>query len=177
MRFALLVLLVVLSSAASFAQAAFYEWIDADGVVHITDNRNKIPKKYQPKARRLELPEELGPAMAAPPAPQAPTQPPTRASGPQTEPGGHTQMWWRERFASLRSELEKLQGALPQKEAKLVELRRQRVIFTRARDREAVNAMESEISADEARITELRSQIEALDQEAARAGVPAEWRR
>ena len=41
----------------------------------------------------------------------------------------------------------------------------------------AVNAMQAEISADEARLSELLNQSAALEREATSAGVPAEWRR
>ena len=46
----------------------------------------------------------------------------------------------------------------------------------RAQDREAVNTLDAEISVDELRISELQSRIAELDQQAAKAGVPAEWR-
>jgi predicted nucleic acid-binding Zn-ribbon protein len=86
-------------------------------------------------------------------------------------------MWWRQRFAALRSELKALQDGVAQKQTRLVELRRERRIYTRARDREAVNLLTDEISADEVRINQVMKQIDELEQDATRAAVPMEWRR
>lgn len=66
---------------------------------------------------------------------------------------------------------------MAQKQLRLDELRRERRIFTRARDREAVNLMAAEISQDEVRINELLIRIDELEQQATRAAVPMEWRR
>jgi len=52
------------------ANAAFYQWTDEAGVVHMTDDPDKVPKQYRDKARRLQLPDSP-PAPAAAPAPQA----------------------------------------------------------------------------------------------------------
>jgi len=86
-------------------------------------------------------------------------------------------MWWRQRFATLRGELRALQDGVAQKQVRLVELRRERRIFTRARDREAVNLLADEISSDEVRINQVMNRIAELEQEATRAAVPMEWRR
>jgi len=180
MKVSLLALPVLLCVAAAPAGAAFFQWTDAKGVAHFTDDAKKVPKKYRDKAKRLKLPAETAPA--APSAqPQGPAAQPPAAHLPpphaEAAPGGHPEAWWRQRFASLRRELKTRQDVLALKQEKLVELRRERRIFTRVRDREAVNAMEGDISADEVQISDLLKQIEALEQEAARAAVPVEWRR
>jgi hypothetical protein len=40
-----------------------YEWTDAKGGVHITDDLGEVPKRYRPKARKIEMPkgQEVGP--------------------------------------------------------------------------------------------------------------------
>ena len=174
MRVFLLVLLLLLQVAAPLAQAAFYQWTDAKGVVHFTDDPDKIPPKYQKKARVLEIPDQPAPAPKETPPLQASPQvsPPEEAT-----PEGHGESWWRKRFALLREELQALESGLSQKQTQLVQLRRKRAIYVRARDREAVNAMQAEIAADEVRIAELLNQLAALELEATREGVPAEWRR
>jgi hypothetical protein len=173
--------MVLLQLATPCANAAFYQWTDAKGVEHFTDNRDKIPKRYLKKARKLETSAEPAPAKdqaPGPQAPQLPSQAPAQLSGPQSSgAGGHSEPWWRQRFAELRGDLKALEDGLSRKQEKLVELRRKRAIFVRIKDREAVNAMQDEISADEVCVNELRKRIEALEQEAAREGVPAEWRR
>lgn len=177
MKASLAVLLVLLQLTALPVYAAFYQWTDEKGVVHLTDDRDKIPRKYRGRVKELQLPENAAPAPAPAPAPAAAPQPAPQPSEQLSRPGGQDQSWWRGRFAALRGELKSLEDALPQKQEKLSELRRERRIYTRARDRVAVNAMNAEIAADEVRISELRRQLEELEQEAARAGVPAEWRR
>lgn len=154
--------------------AAFYQWTDAAGVVHMTDDADKVPQQYRGKASQIEVPDAPR-APASPPATQAaPLRPPPAKT---TEPGGHGERWWRDRFASLRAELKTLQDARKQKEQQLLELQRKRTIFQRAKDRAAVNAMQAGVASDEARIGEVLNKITALELAAARAGVPAEWLR
>lgn len=179
MKLVMPVLLLLILSAVPRVYAAFYQWTDDNGVIHLTDSRKKIPKKYQKKAKELNPPGNSAPAAVTEPAasaPKAPEEPPPAAAAPPT-PGWHPERWWCERFASLRSELKTLQEGLPMKQVRLAELRRERRIFFRARDREAVNEVEAAISADEVRIAELTRELETLELEAARSGVPAEWRR
>ena len=173
MKVTILVLVVLLHFPALSAQAAFYQWVDTHGVTHFTDNHDKIPSRYRKSAKRLDLTDQSAPAQASAPEPQAPAQaaPPKASSY-----GGQTEGWWREKFSALRGELKALGEGLPAKQAQLVELRRKRVIYTRARDREAVNSMQAEISADEARMADLQKRLDALELDAAKALVPAEWR-
>lgn len=178
MKASSLVLLVLLQLTALPVYAAFYQWTDDKGVVHFTDDRNKIPKQYRSRAKEPRIPKGTAPAPARAPAPAPAPQPVSPQLLEQlARPGGHDQSWWRGRFAALRRELKTFEDGLPRKQEKLIELRRERRIYTRTRDREAVNAMDAEITADEVRIARLRQQLEELELDAAKAGVPAEWRR
>jgi len=181
MKASSLVLLVLLQLTALPVYAAFYQWTDDQGVVHFTDDRDKIPKQYRNRAKEPRIPKGTAPAPARAPAP-APAPQPAPELSPQVleqlaRPGGHDESWWRGRFAALRRELKGLEDGLLQKQEKLIELRRERRIYSRTRDREAVNAMDAEITGDEVRIAQLRRQLEELELDAAKAGVPAEWRR
>ena len=171
MKTAALCILMLSLLTLSCAYASFYQWTDEAGVVHMTDDPDKVPKQYRDKARRLQLPDSP-PAPAAAPAPQAA---PRAAAKQRLAPGGHDENWWRVRFGGLRGELKALEDARKQKEQQLVELRRKKTIFQRARDRQAVNAKQAEIAADEARIGEVMNKITALELAASRAGVPSEW--
>ena len=174
MKTAFIVLLMLFHLVPPCANAYFYQWTDAGGVVHLTDDLDKIPKPYQNKAKRLDVPDQAKPPKGGAPVPQAAP----RASAPKPPtPGGHDESWWRGRMNALRSDLKALQSARSQKEDQLIKLQRERRIFQRSRDREAVNAMQAKVSADEARISALLNQIDLLESEAARAGVPAEWLR
>lgn len=179
MKLSMPLVLALVLLAVSSVHAAFYQWTDDNGVIHFTDSRKKIPKKYKNKARELNPPGQTAPTSTAKPAgaePKAAEEVPRPAAAPPA-PGGHTEQWWRERFSSLRRELKALEDDLPLKQVRLLELRRERRIFVRARDRVAINELEAEISANEVRRAEIARELEVLEQEAARAGVPAEWRR
>jgi hypothetical protein len=180
MKITLLFFVLLLLAFPAPVRAAFYQWVDAQGVTHFTDDPNKIPSRYQKRAKKLKMSEESAPAPAA-----AKSQPSPEAAQQAAEPmkpapalvlGGHPEEWWREHFSALRTELKNLQDGLADKQAKLVALRRKRAIYTRAQDREAVNGMQDGISADELRISQLQSQISELEGQAARADVPVPWR-
>lgn len=173
MKTALLCILMLSFLMVPSSYAAFYQWTDENGTVHLTDNPDTIPPKYQDRARRLELMDLPPVSRPVAPAPQAA---PRAAASQRETPDGHDESWWRGRFRELRAELESLQDARKQKEQQLVELRRKRTIFQGARDRQAVNAMQAEVAADEARIGEVMNKIEALELAASKAAVPSEWR-
>ncbi|HUL20237.1 MAG TPA: DUF4124 domain-containing protein [Thermodesulfobacteriota bacterium] len=40
----------------SFAQV--YKWVDEKGVTHFTDDMTQVPRQFQPKAERIEVPPE-----------------------------------------------------------------------------------------------------------------------
>lgn len=177
MKASSLILLVLLQLTALPVYAAFYQWTDDQGVVHFTDDRDKIPKQYRNRAKEPRIPKGTAPAPAPAPAPQPAPELSPQVLEQLARPGGHDESWWRGRFAALRRELKGLEDSLPLKQEKLVELRRERRIYFRTRDREAVNAMDAEITGVELRIAQLRRQLEELELDAAKAGVPAEWRR
>ena len=175
MKIIRLAILILPLLATPLAWADFYQWTDSGGVLHMTDDPDNIPKAYRGKAARLkEGPETPKPAAGTAPVPRAAPE----ASAPKAPtPGGHDEQWWRGRFRGLRAELKSLQDARAQKEQRLVERRRERVIFQRARDRTAINALQAEIASDDARISETLNKITALELAAAREGVPSEWLR
>ena len=171
MKRVLLSFLILSLLSPLLARAAFYQWTDAEGVVHFTDNRKNIPKQYQDRARRVEVSDKA--TTAAPASDGAARQEPQQRV---VEPGGHGERWWRDRYKTLRSELKSLQDGRTRKEQALVELRRKRTFFHKASDRQAINVMEADIAGDDAKISEMLNRIQALDLAAAQAAVPLEWR-
>jgi hypothetical protein len=183
----------LLMTVAQPVFAAYYQWTDSNGVVHFTDNRSRIPKQYRKKAKKLNMSEappskggETPPVQVVPMGSQGasqssgeqPQQKPVEqpARPPQAGPGGHSEQWWRQQFADLKRELGKVQESLTKNRAKLAEAQRKRAIYTRIRDREAVNAAQALVSADESTLNDVMGRMEALSREAAAAGVPPEWR-
>lgn len=162
-----------LSGVASPVSAAVYEWVDDKGVVSYTDNMDKIPKKYLPKVKEKEVGDSRitvrpsSPVDTVAPRAQAPTVNPLSAGAKRR---------WTARYSSLREEKKALELGLVAKKEMLNTLRRKKVIYQRGRDRSAYNAQQEEIERDQARIQELEQRLAELDTEAARAGVPLEWR-
>jgi vacuolar-type H+-ATPase subunit I/STV1 len=170
-----LLLLLLLQSFSVPCQAAVYQWLDSQGVTHFTDDPDKIPTRYRSRAK--ELPISVEPAAPSAPSPAQIQPVPAPAPSPAAQDtGARGEQFWRSSFAGLRSQLRMLEEGLAAKQAKLVELHRKRVIFTRIRDREAVNEMQQEIAADELRVSQLREKLAELGRQADRALVPAEWR-
>ncbi len=166
-----LLLLMVLLAGVGAGQAATYEWVDVGGVVHFTDDPGNIPEKYREKAKKQE--NGVQNIISEQPAPPAAAIPGGMTEGANA---GHDQQWWRSRYAELRNEIKGIREGVPQKKEKLDALRRKRVVFQRGSDRVAYNDLAKEIAADETRLQELDEQLAALDQQAAKAGVPLEWR-
>lgn len=169
--------IAVMCACAGVAQGETYEWLDDQGVVHFTDNPDKIPGKYRKRVK--ERASVTGEAQRTPPTQE---KPPVEAGGgtpltPKEELyGGHNKAWWRSSFTSLRNELKGIEERLPAKKEQLVELRHRRTVYQKGRDRVAYNELSTDIARDEARIKELQDKIAVLDADAAKAGVPVEWR-
>ena len=120
--------------------------------------------------------------------------------------GGHEEAWWRGRYADVRNEIKRIQDALPAKNDELEKLHRKWVIskgrkpgegetrddrFVKpppgegelshalsnpGRYRSAYYEKKSDIEKDETRIKELQENLNNLEVEAGKAGVPMEWR-
>ena len=73
-----LVIAAVIFATASLARADIYEWRDASGARHFTNNKAGVPSEYQESARVLisdwqaSAAAATAPATLAPPAPAAP---------------------------------------------------------------------------------------------------------
>ena len=165
-----LVLLLMIAPAVS---AEVYHWEDSRGVVHFTDNQDKIPLKDREKAQVMDV----GPGgNEASPAGRRPflSEP---AAGLEKRYGGNPEGWWRSRFSVLHQELQATQERLVAKKEEQAVLRRKRVIYHRAKDRVAYNAVVDEITVIEGEITEIQARLAKLESVADEAEVPAAWRR
>lgn len=156
------------------AHAATYQWTDNQGGTHFTDDPDKIPAKYRKKVREMNV-EPVQEEKRVSPQPAAePVTPP--AAKAKSLYGGHDEGWWRSAFSALRREMKSIEENLPAKRDNLTKLTRRRTLYHKASDRTAYNALNEEIEKDEARIKELQKKLADLDAEAAKAGVPLEWR-
>jgi hypothetical protein len=159
------------------AHAAMYEWTDNNGVVNFTDNPEKIPAKYLKRVKKrpsITVRETAAPAEKV----QEQVTPAADAVAQKSAKlfAGHDEAWWRYRYSSIRNELKELRDGLPDKKNELIGLRRMMTIHQSGRDRKAYYDKMAEIEKDEAREKELTEQLNALDVDAAKAGIPTEWR-
>jgi len=178
-----IIFLIMLLQGAGICQgAAVYEWKDNAGVLHFTDDPKKVPSRYRDKVQKRDMggdetkKDATPPVQVIPSTPTPPIQPPPSAQPRADMLGGHSGGWWRNRFASLKTQIAALQGGLSGKEQRLNDVRRKHLIFQRPQDRTAANELASEIDRDQTRMKELEAELAALQQDADRAGVPPEWR-
>jgi hypothetical protein len=87
---------------------------------------------------------------------------------------GIEQTWWRSDFQILERLKAAQEGLLLKK--RTCRAARQMTIYNYGRDRKAYYDKLAEIENDETREKELNEQLNSLDIEASKAGVPAEWR-
>lgn len=107
--------------AATAALAATYQWTDKKGVLHFTDNPDRIPAEYQQRAREVTV-ETPAPLKFEEPAASEATSPtaPSR-KGEETIYCGRDSESWREQFRNLRQERLQLTEALPAIENELLQ--------------------------------------------------------
>lgn len=171
----MLFLLVTVTAAADT-----YRWVDDRGVIHFTDDPAAVPKRFEKKVKVIPNGDAVPPVQvpSAGESAPAPTPSPVPGASPSAVRtfGGHDETWWRGRYGALRNELKDLQAALPAKKVELEQAQRTYTLNSYTRNRIAYQNKEAEVQQLEARIATQKGALEALDQEATRAGVPFEWR-
>jgi len=162
-----------------------YQWVDEGGTVTFTDNPMSMPGKYAKKVKKRE--SIRGDPMPAAVRDDAPLM--RRGVTSKIERyGGHDENWWRGRFGDLRSNIQAIKDSLPEKEARLRGLHFKKVASNSVgmspgcsgnprRNKVAYLDLHAEIQADKEHLATLEKELEMLEIDAARAGVPLEWRK
>lgn len=170
-------ILLLLTFCNGMANATVYEWTDANGVTNFSDNPQSIPNAYRGKAIRREVSGvEKGTVSPKVEPKPAVRQAPASSHPAEESYAGRSGRYWQEKFRALNAEIKALKGTLDEKQLHLGELHRKRVLFTRARDRVAINELDASIEEDTSRLALLNKQLEALKHAADDAGVPARFR-
>lgn len=171
-------------SVANAADSATYEWTDEKGTVTFTDNPMTIPGNHPKQVKQRETIKGEPPQVQYD---QDSSQ--NRKQLPQEEEiyGGHDKKWWQGQFSGTRAELEKTKADLESRQQDLKTLHYRKVVSNSAqtdgifgsprKNREMYREASAEIRADEKRIKVLEQKLIELENEAARYGVPFEWRR
>jgi hypothetical protein len=174
----------VVCSVANAADSATYEWTDERGTVTFTDNPMTIPDNHTNQVKQRESVKgepsrgQYGQDSSL-----------TSKQSPQEEEiyGGHDKRWWQGQFSGTRAELEKTKADRESRQQDLKTLHYRKVVSNSAqtdgifgsprRNREMYREASEEIRAYEKRIKVLEQKLIELENEAARYGVPFEWRR
>jgi hypothetical protein len=166
-----LVFLAGMIACTGGAWAMVYEWVDGQGVVHLTDSADNIPAAYRKGVKRLDI--DTGSAAVPQNPPAAGIVPRVQDQAPY---GGHDEGWWRNSFVSLREAVKRLQDRINTRKQDLVELHRKRVLYQKPGDRVAYFSLADDISRDEEQLKALQKSLADLDFKAEGANVPREWR-
>jgi chromosome segregation ATPase len=159
---------------ATLALADVYEWTDERGVVHFTDNPERVPAKYRQKVQQRESITGEAP-KSSPAQPEAPAG--SQEAAPKQELfGGHDLNWWRREYSSLSKAVDALSAELAKAREDVTVARRKKLILQRERDRESLAQKKEALAAKETRLSDLQKKLDDLESAAARAGVPARWR-
>jgi hypothetical protein len=182
--FALCALCLVSHSAVTAAGetgANVYQWTDSHGTVHYTDNPLSIPARSSNRIIKRESIKGVA-------TPQQDRKEETARTIPKNNKtdlyGGHDESWWRDRYASLRSQIRQIKESAPGKQTLLRELHYNKAASayihykgTYSENRTAYRQLYQEIKNDEARLVELEKDLESIEVEASRNGVPFDWRK
>jgi len=162
-----------------------YQWVDDNGTVNFSDNPMSIPGKYVKKSRkRKSVQSDTVPTVMRHTNPEGNREATLR----KELYGGHEENWWRARFSELRARIQTIKDAGPEKEARLKSLHFKKVASNSVgmspgvsgnprKNRMAYLSLHDEIEADKKQVAALEKELESLESDAARAGIPLEWRR
>jgi len=170
-----IILLFGIMAISGAAQAADYEWTDGQGGLHFTDDLDKIPAKYRKNSREINV----TPVINTPSQPQNQIDSPA-ARKDEASYGGYDESWWRSNFKKLHNQINHVQERIARERNKLAELEDQKERIPGQININAYIAYNNklrEINQDEAEVTRLQKEYDELDNKAARAAVPLEWRR
>lgn len=170
-RHAFLLALAILVGPA-LAYADFYQWVDKQGVTHITDDLNSVPREYR-DALKVHEKKEIGPSEKS-------VEPQAVEAGPKKQEktvelyGDHTLDWWKQAFSTKRDEIARLEEKLSVKK-QFMEVfeggRRFGQVFGSS-EVDTYNRYKTEAPQDESALQRLKDELSELVRKATNAGVP-----
>lgn len=165
--------LLAFSAGAAFAD--LYQWQDREGVIHITDDLQKVPEEFRGKVKVFK---EETPKPAAP-APEAaePERPATEERG-EALYGEQTLEWWRQNIMKKRDEIQMLESSVTAKTQyiDIFEAGRRFGQTFGTTEVDTYNRYRQELVDDQRRLLELKNELDELRRRARVAGVPREVR-
>ena len=169
---------------ANADDSATYEWTDDKGTVTFSDNPMQIPDKYNKRVKKRATVKGETPQVRF----DQNSSPIRRQTTQKAEIyGGHDEGWWRGQFSGTRTEIERIKVELESKQQNLKALHYKKVISNSSqtdgifgnprKNKENYRVAYDEIREDEKMVKVLDQKLIELENEAARYGVPLEWRR
>lgn len=190
MRTALPILAVVLLSASMASAQAIYRWVDEQGEVHYTDDKESIPEAQRPKAKQTK-----GSEIGLAPSPDGPRESSKRRSRPRAEESidpdqaakaaaeAQVEQAWRARFREAHDRIADLERTLA-KDRKTLENPGSAGLplskpdmYGRILPSAEFEQVRERVASGERRLAQAREALADLEREAAREAVPLEWRR
>lgn len=159
-------------SAPAIALADIYQWEDASGVMHFTDDVKKVPARYRDKMR---VQKSAAPTSDAA-APESNAKGAEKTGSDDELYGDYTLHWWLETFRKKKIEVSQASTLIGTKREFIQALERGRrfgQIYEQA-DVDKYNAYKAELPADEQRLKDLDEEVAELKRKAAILGVPRE---
>jgi Domain of unknown function (DUF4124) len=178
--FGLALFLLVALVPAAFSDEVTYQWTDADGLIHFTDDPGKIPESFRDSAQEIRHPDE---PKKKPPstAPESQSPPETQPKRPRVSPSeavdsnGHNREWWQERVQEWQSIKADAQAKLADAQDRLGHAR---YLDSTPAQTQKIQEISAEISKYEKKIQEADDMLtDGLADEARKAHAPPGWLR
>ncbi|MBI3358615.1 MAG: DUF4124 domain-containing protein [Nitrospirae bacterium] len=159
-------LIILLSFVPSETWGTVYKWTDENGIIHFSDNPQKVPEEYRGRVEKMTPPEKS--------KEREPPRKPTVLFEQKTDLHGKNKQWWQ----GLVKKWEKKKGEAENRIEELqIEIRQLEF------NKKAFGGMEKEKSrlTRLIQVAELRKNVairmltEGLPEEARKAGAPVEW--
>ncbi|MEW6681874.1 MAG: DUF4124 domain-containing protein [Nitrospirota bacterium] len=183
-----LAVVITFSLAPAALAGAVYQWTDADGAIHFTDDPGKIPKKFRDTVKEIRPPDEPdepegGPSSEPEAQPRTQKQPepasePEPAQVAPSEPvdaRGHNEKWWRQRVQEWQDQKADAQAKLADAQERLG---RERFLNATTGNMLRIQEISAEVEMYEKQIREAENMLtEILPDEARKAQAPPGWLR
>jgi hypothetical protein len=186
-----LVFMLVLPSAA--LAGAVYQWTDADGGIHFTDDPSKIPSKFRNTVEQLSPPDEPKEPKDSPgrePESESPADPdpapvskrppaselePSQLPSEPVDARGHNEEWWRQQVGEWEKKKADAEARLADAQERLG---RERFLNPTTGNMKRIQDISAEVAMYEEQIREAEHMLtEGLADEARRAQAPPGWLR
>jgi hypothetical protein len=190
-------LAILLAFAPGAVAAGIYQWTDADGAIHFTDDPGKIPAKFRDTAQQLRPPDEPSeptsrpsadierespgpeserePAPAPKPEPTAEEEPVSAAPSEALDARGRNEEWWRQRVKEWRDKKADAEERLADAQERLGQ---ERFLNATTGNMQRIQDISAEVEMYESQIREADNMLtDVLPDEARRAQAPPGWLR